>query len=52
MNKKKNLEKELENIGIKNETQLKEAIAKLPPLKLYIMTAEAAGVNERKEIVA
>ena len=43
MNKKKNLEKELANLGIKTEAQLKEAIAKLAPLNLYIMTAPAAG---------
>ena len=43
MNKKQNLEKELAALGIKTETQLKEAIAKLPPLNLYIMTAPAAG---------
>lgn len=39
MSKKQNLKKELEAIGIKNETQLNEAIAKLPQLNLHIMTA-------------
>lgn len=43
MNKKKNLEKELATIGIRTEAQLKEAIAKLPALNLYIMTAPIAG---------
>lgn len=34
-----NLKAELKKIGITNERELQEAIRKLPPLKLHIMTA-------------
>lgn len=43
MNKRRNLEKELAALGITTEAQLKEAIRKLKPLNISIMTAPAAG---------
>ena len=39
MSKKQNLEKALAELGIKSEADLQKAIADLPALNLYIMTA-------------
>lgn len=38
---KENLKTELQKIGIRNESDLREAIRKLPPLNLNVMTNTA-----------
>lgn len=45
MNKeqKERLKKALSEIGIRTEADLREAIKRLPPLNIYIMTDPAAG---------
>ena len=38
-----NLKAELAKIGIRNESDLTDAIRNLPPLKLYIITGDIKG---------
>lgn len=41
-----NMKAELEKIGIRTDKDLQEAIANLPPLKLWIMTGDIRKAGE------